>query len=159
MREAMPVSHKSKPERQTLLPLPFCNPGEVRHDADPTPFPSLPTPASGRPADCVCGLFVGAASPASSIHVVAAVVEVSGTSTCRNGVVVQDADANPGLVGDCMILLAAGDVLRDSAALDWSRSRLEVRPERGPANSQVVALPDDLPFERVGIANWLMPVY
>ena len=47
-------------------------------------------------------------------------MEVAVTSTsCSNGTVVPNPD-DPGLVGDCMVLLAVKDTLRGAAALDWS---------------------------------------
>ena len=47
-------------------------------------------------------------------------VTITVTSVCRNGVVVPDPDANPGLVGDCIILYGARTTLAGTATLDWS---------------------------------------
>ena len=41
-------------------------------------------------------------------------------STCTNGTVVPDHAANPDLVADCSTLLAARDMLRGTATLDWT---------------------------------------
>ena len=41
---------------------------------------------------------------------------------CENGTVVPSPADNPGLVGDCALLLAAKDTLRGTATLDWSAS-------------------------------------
>ena len=42
------------------------------------------------------------------------------TAPCENGTAVPNPVDNPGLVSDCIILLAAKDTLRGTAALDWS---------------------------------------
>ena len=47
-------------------------------------------------------------------------VEVTVSSVCRNGTVIQDPGDNPDQVGDCLILYGARDVLAGSASLDWS---------------------------------------
>ena len=41
-------------------------------------------------------------------------------STCTNGVVVPDHAVNPDLVADCSALMAARDVLKGTATLDWN---------------------------------------
>ena len=40
--------------------------------------------------------------------------------SCSNGVVVEDPQENPGLVGDCRVLLAGRDTLAGSTTLNWS---------------------------------------
>ncbi len=45
---------------------------------------------------------------------------VATTAPCENGTAVPNPADNPGLVGDCTILLEAKDTLRGTAALDWS---------------------------------------
>ncbi len=40
-------------------------------------------------------------------------------AACANGVAVEEPEANPGLVADCVALLASRDALRGDAALDW----------------------------------------
>ena len=48
-------------------------------------------------------------------------VRIAVTSVCRNGVVVPKPDANPALVGDCLVLYhGVMRTLAGSAALDWS---------------------------------------
>ena len=42
------------------------------------------------------------------------------SSTCTNGIVVPDHAANPDLVADCSTLLAARDMLRGTASLEWN---------------------------------------
>ncbi len=41
-------------------------------------------------------------------------------AACANGVAVEEAEARPGLVADCVALLASRDALRGEAALDWA---------------------------------------
>ena len=40
--------------------------------------------------------------------------------SCSNGVVVENPQGNPGLIGDCKVLLAGRDTLAGSATLNWS---------------------------------------
>ena len=40
--------------------------------------------------------------------------------SCSNGIVVENPQENPGLVGDCKVLLAGRDTLAGSATLNWS---------------------------------------
>ncbi len=40
-------------------------------------------------------------------------------AACANGVAVEEAEARPGLVADCVALLASRDALRGEASLDW----------------------------------------
>ena len=44
----------------------------------------------------------------------------SPSPSCSNGLVVEDPQENPGLVGDCRVLLAGRDTLAGSATLNWS---------------------------------------
>ena len=52
----------------------------------------------------------------ATVEVDIAVIEDS----CSNGIAVPSPDDNPGLVGDCTVLLAIRDTLAGDAALDWS---------------------------------------
>ena len=44
------------------------------------------------------------------------------TNPCENGTVVASPAANPGLVADCTVLLAAKDTVAGTATLNWSAS-------------------------------------
>ena len=92
-----------------------------------------PRAFSGRTSYSTGMTLYGCAAPGGTVTVTlrigsftapvltSAEMEVAVTSTsCSNGTVVPNPDANPGLVGDCMVLLAVKDTLRGAAALDWS---------------------------------------
>ena len=49
-------------------------------------------------------------------------VQAQTTGDCLNGVAVSDPSANPGLVSDCEVLLAAQNTLAGTASLNWSAS-------------------------------------
>ena len=54
------------------------------------------------------------------LFLTAAERSVTATATCENGAAVTNPTGNPGLVGDCAVLLAVKDTLRGSDPLNWS---------------------------------------
>ena len=56
------------------------------------------------------GIVIGQTRPAPP---------ATATAPCANGTAVPNPTDNPGLVGDCTVLLAVKDTLRGTASLNW----------------------------------------
>ncbi len=76
-----------------------------------------------------------------------AVVTISVSSVCRNGVVLPNHADNPGLVEDCLVLYKVRDALAGTVSLDWDgdtalRSWQGVRVRGEPSRVQYLLLAD-----------------
>ena len=90
------------------LALAACTGGEPPPVAGPAPTPAAEAPSTPAPT-----------AEASQTPAPAPTPEPQPEVACANGIAVEDPEARPGLVADCVALLASRDALRGEAALDW----------------------------------------
>ncbi len=94
------------------LALGACTGGGPPPAATPEATPAAEAPSTPAPT----AIATPEASPPPSP---APTPEPPPEQACANGVAVEEPDARPGLVADCVALLASRDALRGEAALDW----------------------------------------
>ncbi len=93
------------------LALAACTGGE------PPPAPAEASPTADAPSTpAPTAIATPEATPAPAP---APTPEPPPEQACANGVAVEEPEARPGLVADCVALLASRDALRGEAALDW----------------------------------------
>ncbi len=90
------------------LALAACTGDEPPPAAAPEASPAAEAPSTPAPA--------AEATPAPAP---APAPEAAPEAACANGVAVEEPEARPGLVADCVALLASRDALRGEAPLDW----------------------------------------
>ncbi len=88
------------------LALGACTGGEPPPAATPEASPAAEAPSTPAPT--------AEATPSP-----VATPEPPPEAACANGVAVEEPEARPGLVADCVALLASRDALRGEASLDW----------------------------------------
>ncbi len=93
------------------LALAACSGGE------PPPAAPAATPEASPTAEAPS--TPASAAEASSAPAPAPTPEPPPEVACANGVAVEEPEARPGLVADCLALLASRDALRGEAPLDW----------------------------------------
>ena len=94
------------------LALAACTGGESPPAPAATPEASPAAEAPSTPAPTAEATPTPAPTPAPT-------PEPPPEAACANGVAVEEPEARPGLVADCVALLASRDALRGEASLDW----------------------------------------
>ena len=90
------------------LALAACTGGELPPAPAATPEASPTVEAPSTPAPVATAEATPTPAPAPPPE-----------AACANGIAVEEPEANPGLVADCVALLASRDALRGEVALDW----------------------------------------
>ncbi len=96
------------------LVLGACTGGGPPPAATPEASPAAEAPSTPAPTAIATPEATPPPSPAA-----VATPEPPPEAACANGVAVEEPEARPGLVADCVALLASRDALRGEAALDW----------------------------------------
>ncbi len=98
------------------LALGACSGGGPPPAPAATPEPQPTAEAPSTPAPTAIATPEASLAPAPTA---APTPEPPPEQACANGVAVEEPEARPGLVADCVALLASRDALRGEAALDW----------------------------------------
>ena len=110
MTPARRILHAAAPLAALALALAACTGGVTPPAPAATPEASSAAEAPSTPAPT---------AEASPTPAPAPTPEPPPEQACANGVAVAEPEARPGLVADCVALLASRDALRGEAALDW----------------------------------------